>query len=101
MWFDTVEVINRFKGLDLVDKVSKELWVDVHNTVHEAVTKTTPKKKKCKKAPWLSEETLQIAEKRREVKGKREWEKYIKLNAEFQRISGRDKKAFLVNNVEK
>ena len=96
-----MEVTNRFKVLDLVDRGLEELWKEVCNILQESVTKTTPKKKKCKKAPWLSEETLQIAEKRREVKGKREWEKYIKLNAEFQRIAGRDKKAFLVNNVEK
>ena len=63
----TVEVMNRFKGLDLVDRVPEELWTEVHNIVPEAVTKTIPKKKKCKKAKWLSEETLQIAEKRRET----------------------------------
>ena len=61
----TMEMTNRFKGLDLVDRVREELWTEVHNTVQEAVTKTIPKKKKCKKAKWLSEETLQIAEKRR------------------------------------
>ena len=72
----------------------EELWTEVHNTVQEAGTKTIPKKKKCKKAKWLSEEALQIAEKR-EVKGKREKEKYIHPNAEFQRIARRDKKAFL------
>ena len=73
----------------------EELWTEVHNTVQAAVIKTIPKKKKCKKAKWLSEEALQIAEKRREVKGKREKEIYTHLNAEFQRISRRDKKAFL------
>ena len=72
----------------------KELWMEVHNIVQEAVTKTIPKKKKCKKAKWLSEEVLQIAEKKREVTGKGEREKYTHLNAEFQRISRRDKKAF-------
>ena len=66
----TVEVMNRFKGLDLVDKVPKELWTEFHSTVQKAVTKTFPKKKKCKKAKWLSEEVLQIAEKRRDMKGK-------------------------------
>ena len=73
----------------------EELWMEVHNIVQDAVTKTTPKKKKCKKAKWLSEEALQIAEKWREVKGKEERERYIRLNAEFQRIARRDKKAFL------
>ena len=79
---------NRFKGLDLVDRVPEELWMEVRDTVQEAVTKTIPKKKKCKKAKWLSEEALQIAEKRREVKGKGERERYTHLNAEFQRIEG-------------
>ena len=69
-------MINRFKGLDLVDKVPKELWTEFHSTVQEAVTKTFPKKKKCKKAKWLFEEALQIAEKRREVKGEEERERY-------------------------
>ena len=71
----TVEGRNRFKGLDLIDRVPEELWMEVHNFVKEAVTKTTPKKKKCKKAKWLSEEVLQIAEKRREMKGKGEKER--------------------------
>ena len=71
-----------------------EVWMDVHNIVQKAVTKTIPKKKKCKKAKWLSEEALQIAEKRREAKGKGEKERHIHLNAEFQRIAMRDKKAF-------
>ena len=66
----TMEVSNRFKGLDLIDKVPKELWTEVHDIVQEAVNKTVPKKKKCKKAKWLSEEVFQIAEKRREVKAK-------------------------------
>ena len=64
----TVEVRNRFQGLDLIDRVPKELWMEVHNIVQEAVTKTTPKKKKCKKAKWLSSDTLQVAEKRKEEK---------------------------------
>ena len=73
----------------------EELWMEVHDIVQEAVIKTIPKKKRCKKAKWLSEEVLQIAEKRREVKDKGEKERYIHLNAEFQRIARRDKKAFL------
>ena len=84
---------NRFKGLDLIDRVPEELWMEVHDTVQEAGIKT--KKKKCKKAQWLSEEALQIAEKRREAKGKGEKERYTHLNAEFQRPARRDKKAFL------
>ena len=91
----TLEVANRFKGLDLIDRVHEELWMEVHNTVQEAVTKAIPKKKKCKKAKWLSEEALQISEERRKVKGKGECERYSQLNAEFQRIARRDKKAFL------
>ena len=91
----TVEVTNRFKGLDLIDRVPKELWTEVHDIVQEAVIKTIPKKKKCKKAKWLSQEALQIAEKRREEKGKGEKERYTHLNAEFQSIARRDKKAFL------
>ena len=70
---------NRFKGLDLVDRVPEELWAEVRNTIHEAVTKTISKKKKCKKAKWLSEEALQIAEKRREARGKGEKERYISV----------------------
>ena len=91
----TVEVTNRFKGLDLIDRVSEELWKEVHDIVQEAVIKTIPNKKKFKKAKWLSEETLQIAEKKREAKGKGEKERHTHLNAEFQRIARRDKKAFL------
>ena len=91
----TVEVRNRFKGLDLIDRVPEELCTEIHNIVQEVVIKTVPKKKKCKKAKWLPEELLQIAKKRREVKGKGEKERYIHLNAEFQRIARRDKKAFL------
>ena len=86
---------NRFKGLDLIDRVVEELWMEVREIIQEAVIKTIPKTKKCKKAKWLSEEALQIAEKRREVKGKGEKERYTHLNAEFQRIARRDKKAFL------
>ena len=86
----TVEVTNRFKGLDLIDRVPEEVWTDVCNTEQQAVIKTIPKKKKRKKAKWLSEEDLQIAEKR-EVNGKGEKERYTHLNAEFQRITRRDK----------
>ena len=91
----TVEVTNRFKGFDLIDRVPEELWTEVHDIVQEARIKTIPKKKKCKKAKWLSDEALQIAEKRREAKGKGGEERYMQLNAEFQRIARRDKKAFL------
>ena len=87
----TVEVRNRFKGLDLMDRVPDELWMEVHDIVQETGIKTIPKKKKCKKAKWLSGEALQIAVKRRDAKSK--GEKH--LNAEFQRIARRDKKAFL------
>ena len=90
----TVEVTNGFKGSDLVDRVPEELWMAVHNILQEAVTKTIPKKKKYKKAKWLSEEALQIAEKKTEVKSKGERETYTQLNTEFQRLAGRDKKAF-------
>ena len=91
----TVELTNRFKGLDLKDRVPEELWMEVHNILQEVVIKTIPKKKKCKKAKWLSEEALQIAVKGRESKSKREKERYIHLNAEFQRTARRDKKDFL------
>ena len=91
----TVEVRNRFKELDLIDRVPDELWTEVHDIVQETGIKTIPKKKKCKKAKWLSEEALQIAVKRREVKSKREKERYSHLNAMFQRIARSDKKAFL------
>ena len=90
-----MEVRNRFKGLDLIDRVPEELRTEVHDLVQEAVIKTIPKKKKCKKAKWLSEEALQIAVKRREAKNEGEKERYKHLNAEFQRIARRDKKAFL------
>ena len=79
----TVEVRNRFKGLDLIDRVPDELWMEVNDTVQETGSKIIPKRKKCKKAKWLSEEALQIAVKRREVKSKREKERYSHLNAEF------------------
>ena len=79
----TVEVRNRFKGLDLIDTVPEELRMEVHDIVQETGIKTIPKKNKCKKAKWLSEEALQIAVKRREVKSKREKERYTYLNAEF------------------
>ena len=79
----TVEVTNSFKGLDLIDRVPEELWMEVRDIMQEAGIKTIPKKKKCKKPKWLSEEALQIAEKRREVKGKDEKERYTHLNAEF------------------
>ena len=91
----TVEVRNRFKGLYLIDRVPDELWTEVHDIVQETGIKTTPKKKKCKKAKWLSEEALQIAVKRIEVKSKGEKERHTRSNAEFQRIARRDKKAFL------
>ena len=91
----TVEVTKRFKGLDLLDRVPEELWTEVCDIAQEAGIKTIPKKKKCKKAKWLYEEALQIAVKRREAKGKEEKERYTHLNAEFQRIARRDKKAFL------
>ena len=91
----TVEVRNRFKGLDLIDRVPEELWTEVHDIVQETVSKTILKKKKCKKGKWLSKEALQIAVKRREAKSKGEKESYTNLNAEFQRIARRDKKAFL------
>ena len=90
-----MEVTNRFKGLDLIDRVPEELWMEVCYIVQEAGIKTIPKKKKCKKEKWLSEEGLQIAVKRREEKSKGENERYTHLNAEFQRIARRDKKAFL------
>ena len=90
-----MEVTNRFKGLDMIDRVPEKLWMEVCDTVQDAMVKTIPKKKKCKKAKWLSEQVLQIAEKRREAKGKGEKERYTHLNAEFQRTARRDKKAFL------
>ena len=86
---------NRFKGLDLIDRVPDELWTEVHDIIQETEIKTITKKRKCKKAKWVSEEALQIAVKRREVKSKGEKERYTHLNAEFQRIEKRDKKDFL------
>ena len=91
----TVKVTNRFKGLDVIDRVPEEIWTEVRNIVQEAVIKTIPKKKKCKKAKWLSEKALQTAEQRREPKGKGAKERFTHLNAEFQRIARRDKKGFL------
>ena len=93
-----MEVTNRFKGLDLI-RVSEELWTEVHDIVQETEIKTIPKKKKCKKAKWLSEEALKIAEKRREAKGKGVQERYTHLNTEFQ-IARREKKAFLSNEYK-
>ena len=90
-----MEVRNRFKGLDLTDRLPDELWTEVHDIVQETGIKTIPKKKKCKRAKWLSEEGLQVAVKRREGKSKVEKERYTHLNVEFQRIARRDKKAFL------
>ena len=91
----TVEVRDRFKGLDLIDREPDELWTEVRDIVQETGIKTIPTEKKCKKVKWLSEEALQIAVKRREAKSKGEKERYSHLNAEFQRIARRDKKAFL------
>ena len=90
-----MEVRNRFKGLDLTDRVPDELWMEVHDIVQETGIKTIHMEKKFKKAKWLAEEALQIAVKRREVKSKGKKERYKHLNAEFQRIARRDKKAFL------
>ena len=89
-----MEVINRFKGLDMIDRVPEELWTEVGDIVQEAGIKTFPKKKKCKKAKWMSDKALKVAEKRR-AKGKGEEERYTHLNAGFHRIARRDKKAFL------
>ena len=86
---------NRFKGLDLIDRVPDKLWMEVHGIVQETGIKTIPMEKKCKKAKWLSEKALQIAVKRREVESKGEKERYSHLNTEFQRIARTDKKAFL------
>ena len=91
----SVEVINRFKELNLVDRVPEEIWVEICNTVQEAMTKTIPKEKKWKKAKWLSEGALQIAEKRREMKSKGERVRYTQQNTEFKRIARKDKKTFL------
>ena len=107
-WYDlnqipydyTVEVRNRFKGLDLIDRLPNELWKEVRDTVQETRIKTIPKKNKCKKAKWLSEEALKIAVKRREVKSKGEKERYKHLNAEFQRIARRDE-SFLQRSMQR
>ena len=90
-----MEVRNRFQGLDLIDTVPEELWMEVRGIAQKTGINTIPKKKKCKKAKWLSEVALQIAEKKREAKGKGEKDRYTHLNAEFRRIARRDKKAFL------
>ena len=92
---------NRFKGLDLIDRVPDELWTEVCDIVQETGIKTTPMEKKCKKAKWLSGDALQIAMKRREVKSKGGKERYKHLNAEFQRIARRDKKVFLRDQYKK
>ena len=89
-----MEVISRFKGLDLIDRVPEELWTEDCEIVQEAGISNIPNKKKCKKAKWLSQEALQIAVKRREVKGKEEKERYTHLNEKPQRIARKDKKAF-------
>ena len=96
-----VEMRNRFKGLDLIDRVPDELWTEVRDTVQETGIKTIPQKKKCKKGKWLSEEAFQIGVKRREAKSKGEKERYTHLNAGFQRIARRAKKAFLSNQCKK
>ena len=95
-----MEVRNRFKGLDLIDRVPDELWNEVRGTVQETGIKTIPMEKKCKNAKWLFEEALHIAVKRREMKTKGEKEIYKHLNAEFQRIARRDKKAFLSDQCQ-
>ena len=95
-----MEVRNRFRGLDLINRVPDELWMEVHDIVQETGIKTIPIEKKCKNAKWLPGEALQIAVKRREVKSKGEKERYTLLNAEFQRIARRDKKAFLSNQCK-
>ena len=97
----TVDVRNRFKGLDLIDRVPDELWMEVRDIVQETGIKTIRMEKKCKKAKWLSGEALQIVVKRREAKSKGEKERYKHLNAEFQRIARTDKKAFLSDQCEK
>ena len=96
----SVEVGNRFKGLDLIDREPDELWMEVHDTLQERGIKTIPIEKKCKKSKWLSEEALQIALKRREAKSKGEKQRYSHLNTEFQRTARRDEKAFLSNQCK-
>ena len=95
-----VEETNRFKELDLIDRVPEELWTEVHNIVQETGIKTIPKKKKCKKAKWLSDEALQIAKKRREAKGKGERERYTHFNAEFPKLQGEIRKPSSVISVK-
>ena len=95
-----MKVRNRFKVLDLIYRVPEELWTEVPDIVQEAVINAIPKKKKCKKAKWLSEEALQIAEKRREPKGKGEKERYTHFNAKFQRIAKREEKDFLSDHCK-
>ena len=95
-----MEMRNRFKGLVQIDRVPKELWMEVCDTVQETGIKTIPKNQKCKKAKWLSEEALKVIVKRREVKSKGEKERYTHLNAEFQRIARKDKKAFLSDHCK-
>ena len=97
----TVKLRNRFKGLDLINRVPEELWTEVCVTVQEAVIKTSLKKKTCKKAKWLSEEPLQVAEKRRTVKSKGEKERYTHLNTEFQRIAREIRKPSSVISAKK
>ena len=97
----TVEVRNRFKGLDLIDRVPDELRMEVHDIVQETGLKTIPMEKKCEKAKWLSGEALERAVKRREVKGKGGKERHAHLNAEFQRIAGRDKKNLLQRSMQR
>ena len=95
-----MEVTIRFKGLDLIDRVNDELWMEVHNIVQEAVINIIPKKNNSKKVKWISQEALQIGEKRREAKSKGEKERYKHWNGEFQRIARKDKKAFLSNQCK-
>ena len=97
----TVEGTNRFKGLDLIDRVPEELWTEICDIVQEAEIKVIPNKKKCKKVKWLSEEALQIAMETRQAKGKGEKERYTHLNAEFQRIARRNKKLSSVISANK
>ena len=96
-----MKVANRFNGLDLIDRVPEELWMEVFDFAQEAKIKIIPKKKKCKKAKWLSEEALQIAVKRREAKSKGEKERYKHLNAEFQRIAKKIRKLCSAINAKK
>ena len=100
-YYYAVEVTNRFKGLDLIDRVPDELWMEVRDIVQEAVIKIVPKKKKCRKAKWLYEEAVKIAEERREVKSKGEKERYKHLNAEFKRIPRRNKKALPQRSMQR